>query len=81
MASRYHHSNSLWLPLVRAPSSHFSTFGPSLSGCVRLYNGSFAQPDFKLTQPDELGPTVAKWEDGARTNGDHNEFEWWYLDA
>ena len=53
----------------------------AVSSCVRLYNGSFAQPDFKLTQPDELGPTVAKWEDGARTNGDHNEFEWWYLDA
>ena len=53
----------------------------AVSSCVRLYNGSFAQPDFKLIQPDELGPTVEKWEDGARTKGNHNEFEWWYLDA
>ena len=29
-----------------------------VSSCVRLYNGSFAQPDFKLTQPDKLGPNV-----------------------
>ncbi len=46
-----------------------------VSSCVRLYNGSFAQPDFKLTQPDNLGPNVEKWEDKARTKGDHNEFE------
>ena len=61
----------------------FATFILSfvVSSCVRLYNGSFAQPDFKLTQPDNLGPNVEKWEDGARTKGDHNEFEWWYLDA
>ena len=52
-----------------------------VSSCVRLYNGSFAQPDFKLIQPDMLGPNVEKWEDGARTKGNHNEFEWWYLDA
>ena len=49
--------------------------------CARLYNGSFNQPNFPLTQPDELGPVVEKWEDGVRTSGNNNEFEWWYLDA
>ena len=49
--------------------------------CARLYNGSFKQPNFPLTQPDELGPVVEKWEDGVRTSGNNNEFEWWYLDA
>ena len=52
-----------------------------ISSCARLYNGSFAQPDFQLIQPDELGPSVKKWEDGVRTSGKHNEFEWWYFDA
>ena len=49
--------------------------------CARLYNGSFNQPNFPLIQPDVLGPVVERWEDGVRTSGDNNEFEWWYLDA
>ena len=52
-----------------------------ISSCARLYNGSFSLPDFPLIQPNQLGPTVEKWEDGVRTNGNHNEFEWWYFDA
>ena len=52
-----------------------------MSSCARLYNGSFAQSDFSLIQPNQLGPSVKKWEDGVRTSGKHNEFEWWYFDA
>src|ERR1700722_13482325 len=25
--------------------------------------------------------TIAPWEDGARTDGGHGSFEWWYFDA
>ena len=49
--------------------------------CARIYNGSFSQKDFSLGQPNKLGPQVSKWEDGLRTTGDKNEFEWWYFDA
>ena len=51
------------------------------SGCTRLYFGPNNVPKFSTTQPNELGPTVSVWEDGLRTAGDRNEFEWWYLDA
>ena len=51
------------------------------SGCTRLYFGPNNVPKFSTTQPNELGPTVGVWEDGLRTSGDRNEFEWWYLDA
>ena len=49
--------------------------------CMRLYTGSYAQTDFTLDQPDELGTTVQKWEDGLRTTGKNGELEWWYFDA
>ena len=48
---------------------------------MRLYTGSYAQTDFTLNQPDELGTTVQKWEDGLRTSGENGELEWWYFDA
>ena len=51
------------------------------SSCMRLYTGSYAQPDFTLDQPNELGPVVHKWEDGLRTSGKNGELEWWYFDA
>ena len=51
------------------------------SGCTRLYFGPNNVPKFSTTQPNELGPIVSVWEDGLRTSGDRNEFEWWYLDA
>ena len=48
---------------------------------MRIYTGSYAQTDFTLDQPNELGPTVQKWEDGLRTSGENGELEWWYFDA
>ena len=51
------------------------------SSCMRLYTGSYAQTDFTLDQPNELGTTVQKWEDGLRTTGENGELEWWYFDA
>ena len=51
------------------------------SSCMRIYTGSYAQTDFTLDQPNELGPTVQKWEDGLRTSGENGELEWWYFDA
>ena len=52
-----------------------------IGSCARIYNGSFSQKDFSLSQPNKLGPRVSKWEDGLRTTGNKNEFEWWYFDA
>jgi len=52
-----------------------------IGSCARIYNGSFSQKDFSLSQPNKLGPQVSKWEDGLRTTGNKNEFEWWYFDA
>ena len=49
--------------------------------CSRLYFGPNSVPKFSTIQPDELGPNVSMWEDGLRTSGDRNEFEWWYFDA
>ena len=49
--------------------------------CSRLYFGPNSVPKFSTIQPNELGPNVSPWEDGLRTSGDRNEFEWWYLDA
>ena len=48
---------------------------------MRIYTGSYSQKDFTLTQPNELGPVIAKWEDGLRTNGENGELEWWYFDT
>jgi len=48
---------------------------------MRLYTGSYSQVDFTLSQPDELGPIVSKWEDGLRTTGKRGELEWWYFDT
>ena len=48
---------------------------------MRLYTGSYSQVDFTLSQPDELGPIVNKWEDGLRTTGEKGELEWWYFDT
>ena len=47
--------------------------------CMRLYTGSYSQVDFTLSQPDELGPVIDKWEDGLRTTGQRGELEWWYF--
>jgi hypothetical protein len=49
--------------------------------CMRLYTGSYSQVDFTLSQPDELGPVIDKWEDGLRTTGERGELEWWYFDT
>lgn len=51
------------------------------SSCASVYSGSFKQPDLDIVQPDQLGSIVEKWEDGARTTGKTNEFEWWYFDT
>ena len=48
---------------------------------MRIYTGSYSQKDFTLTQPNELGPVIAKWADGLRTNGENGELEWWYFDT
>ena len=53
----------------------------TISSCSRLYFGPNSVPKFSTIQPDELGPNVSLWEDGLRTSGDRNEFEWWYFDA
>ena len=42
---------------------------------MRLYTGSYSQVDFTLSQPDELGTIVNKWEDGLRTTGKRGELE------
>ena len=52
-----------------------------LSSCSRLYFGPSNVQKFSTVQPDELGSIVAAWEDGLRTSGEKNEFEWWYFDA
>lgn len=49
--------------------------------CSRLYFGPSNVAKKSTTQPDELGPVVSNWEDGMRTSGERNEFEWWYFDA
>ena len=51
------------------------------TSCAIIYTGSYKLKDLNLIQPNELGKTVSKWEDGARTTGKSNEFEWWYFDA
>ena len=38
-----------------------------------LYTGSHKLEDLNLIQPNELGMTVSKWEDGARTTGKSND--------
>jgi len=52
-----------------------------LSSCTRLYFGPSNVQKFSTVQPDELGQVVSVWEDGLRTSGEKNEFEWWYFDA
>ena len=49
--------------------------------CKTFYTGSFNQANLNLIQPDELGPIISKSEDGYRTTGESNEFEWWYFDT
>ena len=49
--------------------------------CMRLYTGSYSQTDFTLSQPNNLGSVVKKWEDGLRTTGQNGELEWWYVDT
>ena len=49
--------------------------------CASIYKGGFKQPDLNKVQPNNLGPLVLKWEDGVRTSGKSNEFEWWYFDT
>ena len=49
--------------------------------CKTFYTGSFDQPNLNLEQPEELSSIVSKWEDGKRTTGKSNEFEWWYFDT
>ncbi|MGY8783530.1 MAG: hypothetical protein ACKVHA_09040 [Fidelibacterota bacterium] len=49
--------------------------------CTAIYTGSYNQPNLNKIQPEELGAVVSKWEDGLRTKGNSNEFEWWYFDA
>ena len=52
-----------------------------LPSCTRLYFGPSNVQKFSTVQPDELGQVVSVWEDGLRTSGKKNEFEWWYFDA
>jgi len=51
------------------------------TSCSRLYFGPNNPAKFSTSQPDELGPIVSVWEDGMRTTGQRNEFEWWYFDG
>ena len=52
-----------------------------ITSCTRLYFGPSNVQKFSTTQPNELGPVISIWEDGLRTSGEKNEFEWWYFDA
>ena len=50
--------------------------------CSKVYLGSHDQALFdEINQSDRLNETVENWEDGTRTDGQKNEFEWWYFDA
>jgi hypothetical protein len=49
--------------------------------CTTLYTGSYNQPNLNLVQPEKMNSIVSKWEDGIRTTGESNEFEWWYFDT
>ena len=50
--------------------------------CSKVYLGSHDQALFdEINQSDRLNKTVENWEDGTRTDGKKNEFEWWYFDA
>ena len=50
--------------------------------CSKVYLGSHDQALFdEINQSDRLNETVENWEDGTRTDGEKNEFEWWYFDA
>ncbi|MDG1223512.1 MAG: lipocalin-like domain-containing protein [Candidatus Marinimicrobia bacterium] len=51
------------------------------TSCSRLYFGPNNLAKFSTSQPNELGPVVSAWEDGMRTTGQRNEFEWWYFDG
>jgi len=51
------------------------------TSCSRLYFGPNNPAKFSTSQPNELGPIVSVWEDGMRTTGQRNEFEWWYFDG
>ena len=58
-----------------------STYLTIIPSCTRLYFGPSNVQKFSTVQPDELGQVVSIWEDGLRTSGKKNEFEWWYFDA
>ena len=58
-----------------------STYLTIIPSCTRLYFGPSNVQKFSTVQPDELGQVVSAWEDGLRTSGKKNEFEWWYFDA
>jgi len=53
----------------------------TMPSCSRLYFGPTSVSKLSTSQPNELGPVVSNWEDGMRTSGERNEFEWWYFDT
>ncbi len=57
-------------------------FTLSTISCTRVYLGFYDQEFFEdSNQPNELSQEVSNWEDGQRTDGSKNQFEWWYLDT
>ena len=53
-----------------------------ISGCSSIYLGLKDYANFNPEiQSNQLGETVELYEDGLRTNGEKNEYEWWYFDA
>ena len=50
--------------------------------CSRIYLGSYDQVIFdEINQPNSLSDNIELWEDGLRTEGERNQYEWWYMDA
>ena len=50
--------------------------------CSRIYLGSYDQVIFdEINQPNILSDNIELWEDGLRTEGKRNQYEWWYMDA
>jgi hypothetical protein len=72
----------LWNKLrIKNMNKLFYLFTFLFFSCTAIYTGSYNQPNLNKIQPEELGAVVSKWEDGLRTKGNSNEFEWWYFDA
>ncbi len=53
-----------------------------MPSCTMMYLGFYDQNIFEASnQPNYLSEKVSSWEDGQRTEGLKNQFEWWYVDT